>query len=210
MFTSLLGPKVILEDFSETVISFWVYQWLVFSTKCGDNRSDSPVFGGFLVHAGLGYGLSSWPDHFHIRFNNRWFIAALSCLQWPFWWKTGCSYLFYDCGLYYIQTIRWAQIFPVCPLVWPISTSRKRINVAHSDFCFWLATSFSRRFWRSGRTHSSMVCHFSWLECFQTIGLWAISHLSLVFFAIWQAKHLLAAGTRPGKWNPGNANAFPV
>jgi hypothetical protein len=114
--TTILGPKVILEDFSETGHFFLglsvvgilsgIY-WCLFPIN--------QVFGGCILGIGIGYGLSSFPIKLHIQFKSIWFIAACLLFGLAVLMKSAAPTSYFDCGLYYIQSVRWAQNFPVIP-----------------------------------------------------------------------------------------------
>jgi len=116
LFTSFFGQNTSRQDFSETgyffmgvsfvgILAgiFWIFIPISF------------ISGAIILGVGCGYAISSWPVSFEINFKNPWFLAASIMFSFSILMKAAAPTSFYDCGLYYIQTIKWVQNFPVLP-----------------------------------------------------------------------------------------------
>jgi hypothetical protein len=110
------GPPKSREDFSETGYFFLGMSiagilsgiWWIFAPV-------SIIFGGSLLGVGLGYVLASGPIRFEIRFQNPWFSLAMLLILGSLLMKAAAPTAFYDCGLYYGQTLRWMQGYAAVP-----------------------------------------------------------------------------------------------
>ena len=197
IFTSVLGPKAILEDFSETGHFF------VGLSVCGILSGMwwcvapiTPGFGGILMGAGIGYGIASWPSHFHIQFKNPWFIATCVLFALAIAMKAAAPGSFYDSGLYYVQTIRWAQAHSVVP-------GLANLHVRFGNASMWhvLVAAYDWPQILGGDIDDLGELILLWFVVFhgwngyKRSGFERYLSLSLVFFAIWQSKHLLTAPT---------------
>ena len=116
MFSSFFGHNAVKQDFSETGYFFMGLSFVgLIVSLIWPFFSISIVVGSILLGIGLGYSFASWPIPIEINFNNRWFLAASVLFGFAILMKAAAPTTFYDCGLYYVQTIKWAQAFPVVP-----------------------------------------------------------------------------------------------
>ena len=110
------GPPSMREDYPETSYFFlglsvtglfsglW---WLFFPVNYH--------FATLVNGIGIGYGLACLPAFPDINFKKPWFLIASGIFLFALLMKSAGPTGFYDCGLYYVQTIRWAQQFPAVP-----------------------------------------------------------------------------------------------
>jgi hypothetical protein len=116
LLASGFGPSGSREDFSETGYFFLGMSiagilsgiWWIFAPI-------SIPFSGALLGLGIGYALASGPIRFEIRFRNVWFSLAMGLILVALLMKAAAPTSFYDCGLYYAQTLRWMQGYSALP-----------------------------------------------------------------------------------------------
>lgn len=116
MLGSYFGSASVRQDFSETGYFFmgisvvgllasvlWIFMPL------------NHMVGGFFVGAGFGYAIACLPVSPEINFRNPWFAFSSFCFLLALLQKSAAPTSFYDCGLYYTQTLRWVQQYAVVP-----------------------------------------------------------------------------------------------
>ncbi len=110
------GPASMREDYPETSYFFLGLSltgllsgicWLILPV---DYR-----FAAVLSGIGLGYGLACLPAFPDINFKKPFFLLISCLFLLALLMKSSGPTAFYDCGLYYVQTMRWVQHFPVIP-----------------------------------------------------------------------------------------------
>lgn len=195
MSLSLLGPKAIQEDFSETghfflgisvaglICGFW---WCV--------APISPILGGFLLGAGIGYWFASLPFHWHIQWRNPWFLVFVALLSLAVLMKAAAPTSFFDCGLYYVQAIRWAQHFPVVPGLGNLHVRLGTVSSWHL-----LTAAFDWPRWFKGNLDDLGELVLLWFVVFHAwnsikrTGFERFLSLCLIFSALWLSFPLLTA-----------------
>jgi len=110
------GPASMREDYPETSYFFlglsltglisglW---WIFFPVNY--------LFAAILTGLGIGYGLACLPAFPDINFRKPLFLLISGLFFLGVLMKSAGPTSFYDCGLYYVQTMRWVQQFPVVP-----------------------------------------------------------------------------------------------
>lgn len=195
MSTSLLGPKAILEDFSETghfflglsvaglLSGFW---WCL--------APISPIFAGFVLGAGIGYWMASLPFHWHIEWKSPWFIAASALFTLALLMKSAAPTSFFDCGLYYVTSMRWAQQFPVVPGLGNLHVRLGTVSSWHL-----LTAAFDWPQWFRGNLDDLGELVLLWFVVFhgwnsiKRSGFERFLSLSLIFSAVWLSFPLLTS-----------------
>ena len=116
MFASFFGRSADKQDFSETGYFFMGLSfsglllsalWLFLPI--------SQMVGFMLLGGGLGYAFACLPAYPEINFRNKWFSTASFLFLVAILMKAAAPTNYYDCGLYYAQSIQWIQSFPVVP-----------------------------------------------------------------------------------------------
>jgi len=116
MFAAFFGSNAAKQDFSETGYFFMGlsfagilsgFLWLFFPI--------SAVTSAIILGGGIGYAIACWPVSFEINFRNPWLLSSSILFALAILMKSAAPTDFYDCGLYYVQTVRWVQSFPVVP-----------------------------------------------------------------------------------------------
>ena len=110
------GPASMREDYPET--SYFFLGLSVTGLLSGIWWIFFPVnyyFTAIISGTGIGYGLASLPAFPDINFKRPFFLAMAAIFLLALLLKSAGPSSFYDCGLYYVQTMRWSQQFPVVP-----------------------------------------------------------------------------------------------
>lgn len=110
------GPASMREDYPET--SYFFLGLSVTGLFSGIWWLFFPVnyhFATLVNGIGIGYGLACLPAFPDLNFKKPVFLLASGAFLLGLLMKSAGPTGFYDCGLYYVQTIRWAQQFPVVP-----------------------------------------------------------------------------------------------
>lgn len=189
------GPTDARQDFSETGYLFMGVSiagilsgiWWVFAPV-------NEIFGGFLLGTGLGYALGSLPVKPEISFRNTWFLAASVFFFFALLVKAAAPTSFYDCGLYYVQTMRWAQQFPVVPGLANVHVRFGNASVWHMlSAAFNWGQVFHGSFDDLGELLLFWFLIFHSWNVLKLEGFERYLSLALVFFAVWQSQPLLTS-----------------
>lgn len=116
MLANNFGPASMREDYPETSYFFLGISltgllsglWWIFLPV-------NYLFSGIVTGIGIGYGLACLPAFPDINFRKPLFLLAAALFLVACLMKSSGPTSFYDCGLYYVQTMRWAQQFPAVP-----------------------------------------------------------------------------------------------
>lgn len=193
--TSILGPKVILEDFSETghfFLGISIVGILAGLVWCV--APITPIFTGFIMGVGIGYWFASLPFHWHIEFKSPWFIASSLLFGMAVLMKSAAPTSYFDCGLYYVQSIRWAQNFSVVP-------GLANLHIRFGTFSSWhlLTAAFDWPKYFGGNVDDLGELVLLWFLVFhgwnsiKRTGFECYLSLCLIFAALWLAYPLLTA-----------------
>ena len=110
------GPASMREDYPET--SYFFLGISVAGLLSGIWWLFLPVNHLFIAvvnGTGVGYGLACLPAFPDLNFRRPVFLFAAALFFLAMLMKSVGPTGFYDCGLYYVQTMRWVQQFPVVP-----------------------------------------------------------------------------------------------
>ena len=189
------GPSEARQDFSETGYLFMGISiagilsgiWWVFAPI-------NEIFGGGLLGIGMGYALGSLPIKPEISFRNPWFLMASVFFFLALLIKAAAPTSFYDCGLYYVQTMRWAQQFPVVPGLANVHVRFGNASVWHMlSAAFNWSVVFQGSFDDLGELLLFWFLLFHSWNVLKMEGFERYLSLALVFFAVWQSQQLLSS-----------------
>ena len=116
MLANNFGPASMREDYPET--SYFFLGISVAGLLSGIWWLFLPVnylFIAVVNGTGVGYGLACLPAFPDLNFRRPVFLFAAAIFFLAMLMKSAGPTGYYDCGLYYVQTMRWAQQFPVVP-----------------------------------------------------------------------------------------------
>jgi hypothetical protein len=195
LLASTFGPPESREDFSMAGYLFLglsvcglltAMAWILLPV--------GPVFGGLLTGTGAGYALAFYRPRQAIRLGNPVFALAILGFVLVYLAKAAAPGSYYDCGLYYIQTMRWVQQFPAVP-----GLANLHIRFGNASAWHMLCAAFN---W-PGLFRGSfddlgelMLIWFLFFHGRNTLilkGFERFLSLGLVVFAVWQTRHLLSA-----------------
>ena len=116
MLANNFGPASMREDYPETSYFFLGLSltgllsglWWIFLPV-------NYLFAAIFTGLGIGYGLGCLPAFPDINFRKPLFLLIAGFFLTALLMKSSGPTSFYDCGLYYVQTLRWVQQFPVVP-----------------------------------------------------------------------------------------------
>jgi hypothetical protein len=195
MFAAFFGSNAEKQDFSETGYFFMGLafagilsgiMWLFFPI--------SPVTSAFILGGGLGYAFACLPASIEINFRNPWLLSASLLFALAILMKSAAPTDFYDCGLYYVQTVRWIQAFPVVP-----GLANLHIRFGNASAWHILGASFDWPFLWNGNFDDLGELVMLWFVVFhgwnalKVHGFERYVSLGLIGFAIIQSQSLLSA-----------------
>lgn len=195
LLASGFGPAKAREDFPETSYFFlgmsfagilagiW---WLFFPIDF--------IFTGLLLGLGIGSLLAFGIPRFELSFRNLWFSVPMTLVLFALLMKAAAPTSYYDCGLYYVQTIRWAQQFHVVP-------GLANLHIRFGNVSSWhiLLAAFDRPFFFGGHFDAVGELALFWFLVFHSWNVVRLEgferylSLGLAGFALWQTHPLLSA-----------------
>jgi hypothetical protein len=148
IFAALFGKNAAREDFSETGYFFMGLSFV--GVLCSGLWCFMPVnqwVGLIFMFLGSGFLLTRLPFRLDISFRNPWFLMATLVFSLAFLVKAASPSNYYDCGLYYLQTMKWIGQFPVVPGLGNLhirfgNASAWHILLASFDWKPWLGLHF--------------------------------------------------------------------
>lgn len=156
------GPPSMRQDYPET--SYFFLGISVAGLLSGIWWVFLPVdylFAALINGAGIGYGLACLPAFPDINFKKPAFLLAAALFLFALLMKSVGPTGFYDCGLYYVQTIRWAQQFPVVP-----GLANLHIRFGNPSLWHVLSAAYDLPFLWKGNFDSLGELMFFWFLCF--------------------------------------------
>ena len=152
------------------------------------------VWGGILVGLGLGSAFANLSALQKFRTESPWIIGFCFFLFGGLLIKAAAPTGFYDCGLYYVQTIRWAQAFSAVP-------GLGNVHVRFGNASAWLfltaafdwPTLFRGDFDDLGELLLLWFATFHAANALRNTGFERFLSIGLILFSVWQGQHLLSA-----------------
>jgi hypothetical protein len=195
LLASGFGPDKAREDFPETSYFFlgmsfagilagiW---WVFFPINA--------VFTGLLLGLGIGSLFAFGIPRFELSFRNLWFSIPMVLILFALLMKAAAPTSFYDCGLYYVQTIRWAQEYHVVP-------GLANLHIRFGNISSWhlLLAAFDRPVFFGGHFDAVGELALFWFLVFHSWNVVRLEgferylSLGLAGFALWQTHILLSA-----------------
>jgi len=189
------GPPDSRQDFSESGYFFMGVSlagilsgiWWMFAPV-------NEIFGGFLLGIGIGYAVASLPFRLEISFKSRWFLASIALFFMALIMKAAAPTSFYDCGLYYVQTVRWIQQYPVVP-----GLANLHIRFGNASAWHMLSAAFDWKSIFQGSFDDLGELLLLWFLLFHSWNVLKLEgferylSLGLIFFAVWQSQNLVTA-----------------
>jgi hypothetical protein len=116
LLANSFGPATMREDYPET--SYFFLGLSITGLLSGLAWIFVPVnfyFSSILTGIGIGYGLACLPVFPDINFKRPLFLLIAAIFGVALLIKSSAPTSFYDCGLYYVQTMRWVQNYALVP-----------------------------------------------------------------------------------------------
>lgn len=170
MLANNFGPASMREDYPETSYFFlglsvcgllsgiW---WLVYPV----NYHFAAVINGI----GIGYGLACLPAFPDINFKKPLFMLVAAFFLLAMLMKSAGPTGFYDCGLYYVQTMRWVQQFPITP-----GLANLHIRFGNASLWHIFSAAYDLPFLWKGNFDSLGELMLFWFLCFHAWQVFAL------------------------------------